>query len=124
MFKKKWVLVLLSSIVFSLSFISQSSIVFAEDAANGGAVQTNGVIGFYDDTQTSTSSTSPSASSDGGVVTPPSTAGPTGTTKPYGALPSTGELVKKSLFISGIAVIILVLFLYYFGKKKRKREVH
>lgn len=41
--------------------------------------------------------------------------------KPIGRLPSTGELVKKSLAISGI-VILLIFLIFYFLRKKEEQS--
>lgn len=85
-------------------------------AEEGGAVQTNGGIGFYE-----TSSDRPSSE-----VSVPSSEAPALSTsrlpaiKPTGKYPSTGELVKKSLTFSGVVLILgtLILFLW----KRRKEE--
>ena len=89
----------------------------------GGAVQTNGEIGFYkdDDPVTSSSSTAPSSSSSS---TPPKSSSSTVTsgtvTKPTGNYPSTGELIKKSLSLSGIALVLLAFLLFLFKRKKKE----
>lgn len=87
---------LLSTLVISIVGVSSNQIVFAE----GGSVQTNGKVSFYDETGTEPSnSTEPSDSSkeSGGVNEPttyPETSGDA-IAKPVGKLPSTGELVLK-----------------------------
>ena len=76
---------------------------------DGGIVKTNGVIGFYDDS----SSSEPS--------TPPSSNAPT-VKKPAGRLPSTGELVKKSLSIAGGVLLLLIALFLLFKRKKDHEE--
>lgn len=91
----------------------------------GGAVQTNGEIGFYKDDEpvTSSSSTTPSSSSPSSSA-PPKSSSSTGTsgtvTKPTGNYPSTGELIKKSLSLSGIALVLLAFLLFLFKRKKKE----
>lgn len=79
-------------------------------ADNGGAVQTDGVVDFYEETIISTTESNVPKTQNSSVAPSP--------TKPRGRYPSTGELVKRSLGISGFALIVFVLF--YFLLKKRK----
>lgn len=94
----------------------------------GGAVQTNGVISFYEEstppnstTEPTSGTTEPSVSASEVPVPSDTSSYPsTGTTtKPTGSYPSTGELVGASLGISGLILVALVLILFFY---KRKRE--
>ncbi|WP_249274544.1 LPXTG cell wall anchor domain-containing protein [Candidatus Enterococcus clewellii] len=87
-------------------------------AENGGAVQTNGVIQFYEETTSST--TIPSTSTSTPVTEPSSSELPV--TKPTGKYPSTGELVKKSLAISGSVLVVLVLLFFFWKRRKDEKE--
>lgn len=98
----KKVRLLLISLVGFFSFVVCVELVSAEEL--GGVVQTTGEVGFYEGTTPSTKE----SSSDVPVK------------KPVGKLPSTGELIKKSLLISGS--LIVVLFLLFFVYKQRKKE--
>ncbi|MBL1226683.1 LPXTG cell wall anchor domain-containing protein [Enterococcus sp. BWR-S5] len=115
--------------------------------ATGGVVSTKGQIRLTDTTETSSSSTDSSdtsstnssdssntsgsnsigGSSNGGGnslsgVTGGQTTGDGSVSKPAGSkYPSTGELVKTSLSISGGLLIVLALF-FYIWKRKKERE--
>ncbi|MBP1047514.1 LPXTG cell wall anchor domain-containing protein [Enterococcus sp. BWM-S5] len=122
--RKKSIALIIASFFLVLSILPS----FPMDAAangNGGAVQTNGVITFYDETSSS-STTEPTDSSTAATSEPePSTTESSVVEKPAGGkLPSTGELVKVSLSISGVAVIAAVLFFFFLKKRKEnsKRE--
>lgn len=111
---KRKISLLLTSIVWVGLLITICQPAFAQEGL-GGAVQTNGEIGFYQDSVIDsstppTSSTPPSVSQSEPVVKP--------TPKPQGRYPSTGELVKKSLSISGVLLVLLVLFFVLFKRKK------
>lgn len=102
-------------------------------AVEGAEVPTEGEIVLYDETspssekpklsssfssisQTTKSSTTPSSqltksSDSSGRVA-----------KPKGWLPSTGELVKKSAFISGIVLVGVVLFFYVLNRYRKNKE--
>ena len=125
--KIRFISLIASSVLVLVCFLFTPVVI--EASANGGAVQTNGVIGFYeeDTSESSTSESSTSESSDSGSIssesiTSQSTLPPTdGTTKPTGKYPSTGELVKSSLTISGIALLVIaVIFLIW--KKRQEKE--
>lgn len=45
----------------------------------------------------------------------------TSTTKPVGQLPNTGEVVKKSLALSGATLILIGLFLFINKRKKQSK---
>ncbi|WP_086312433.1 hypothetical protein A5821_000140 [Enterococcus sp. 7F3_DIV0205] len=79
--------------------------VYGEEAA----VQTNGEIVF---TKESTVPTSESSSDSSEIPIK----------KPDGRFPSTGELIIKSLSVSGLALVILVLTFYLFKRKKKTDE--
>lgn len=98
------------SVVAVALFFSYPLLGIAEE--NGGAVQTNGGITFYEES-TSSSSTEQS-------TTPPTPSKPT-SPKPVGRYPSTGELVKASLGVSGAVLVAIVLILFYL-KRKKERE--
>ncbi|MGL4696731.1 LPXTG cell wall anchor domain-containing protein [Enterococcus larvae] len=121
--KKMQIVSLIASFIlgFALCFVIP---VTSEATTNGGAVQTNGVVGFYEE-GSSDSSSSDSSSSDGSSSsesTSQSTLPPTGgTTKPTGSYPSTGELVKNSLTISGAALLVIAA-VFLFWKKKKEKE--
>lgn len=71
----------------------------AENAEMGGAVQTKGeIIFFEEETTLSISDTSNSE--------------PISKPKSRGKLPSTGELIKKSLSFTGLALIISIVVFY------------
>lgn len=101
----------------SLIAISLSSLPIKSRAEeNGAAVQTNGVIQFYEDSS-SESSNSESSSSERN-----SSESNSSTPKPTGKYPSTGELVQKSMAISGFLLIALLLVFFFFKRKKDKDE--
>lgn len=81
-----------------------------------GAVQTKGEVTLIDG-MTSTSGRSTSTTKESVL---PNTEGKR--QKPMGRLPSTGELVKKSLTISGIIVLLIFLTAYYLRTKKKQSE--
>ncbi|OJG96781.1 LPXTG-domain-containing protein cell wall anchor domain [Enterococcus termitis] len=101
-----------SLVLFSIACVSLFTIhpisVHAEGEGNGGGIQTNGEIGFYEETKGTTEPTTEPATSDS---TPK-------ITKPVGKYPSTGELVKKSLSISGAALIVIALLVFLWKRKK------
>ncbi|MBO0445097.1 LPXTG cell wall anchor domain-containing protein [Enterococcus ureilyticus] len=112
---KKVTYLLVSSIVwFGLLLTPFQAVIAQEGAAGGGAVQTNGEIGFYEGEST----TEPPTSSSTTNVSESTIA----TTKPKGRFPSTGELVKKSLSISGVALVVIVCLLLLFKRKKKEGE--
>lgn len=125
--KKKFLL--LSAFVMVIGWVVVSQPVVAQEG-NGGQVQTNGEITFYEDEPVPSSSSEPPASSseeppvsssvepvpDSSTPTTPSSAP---ATKPPGKFPSTGELVKTSLSISG--GILLGIALLFFILKRRKK---
>ncbi|MGX7244596.1 LPXTG cell wall anchor domain-containing protein [Enterococcus quebecensis] len=109
---KKVTYLLVSSIVWLALLIQPFQTVNAQEGANGGgAVQTNGEIGFYKGDSVPESSTSSSTSTAREEVAAPN--------KPKGRYPSTGELVKTSLSITG-AVLIVIVFLWLLFKRKKK----
>lgn len=96
-------------------------------AENGGAVQTNGVVGFYDNSTEPSSSTEPTPSTTESEKPAPSESTTTSSTvvkKPTGSYPSTGELVTKSLSISGVVLLagVLIFFLWKRRKDGEKEE--
>lgn len=124
--KNKWLLSVVSCVVgLSLLFPVVS---FA--ATNGGGVQTNGVIEILEDYQVSSSSdssdsssySSDSSSSQRGGTLPPTGGNPTDPDKPRGKYPSTGELIKASLSISGIVLLLLGMILLLWKKRTDKEN--
>ncbi|MBM7689831.1 hypothetical protein BCR24_13145 [Enterococcus ureilyticus] len=95
--------------IFCLSLcLATFSTVYAEEI---GQIQTKAGVGFYE-----------SSSSDSGTDTTNTTATSAtseAVTKPKGRYPSTGELVKTSLSISGLILVILVLILFLRKKKEK-----
>lgn len=103
---------LLSSFMLVLLTLMVGTPAYAQEGEGGGAVQTNGVIGFYEeDAPPASSSTEPIGSSSEPAVT-----------KPAGKYPSTGELVRKSLSISGAILVLCVLVLFLIKRRKRGTE--
>lgn len=76
-----------------------------------GQVQTNAGIGFYEASTDSSSSIESTT-----TITQPDSS-----IKPKGRYPSTGELVKKSLVISG-AILILLVVLFILWKRKKNQQ--
>lgn len=111
---RKQSLILLSVIAVLLLTFSGMPQAFAE-TNGGGGVQTNGEVGFYEESTSASSTTESSTKGTTTTSTLPSTL-----TKPTGKLPSTGELVVKSLSISGGIILIIGLLLFWW---KRRRQV-
>ncbi|WP_430597646.1 LPXTG cell wall anchor domain-containing protein [Enterococcus sp. AZ177] len=107
---KKRIIIMLASIMCMVALASFSSNVSAADNQNGGQVATEGIITFYEDSTEPT--TEPSK------PTPPNSSEPK-VTKPVGRYPSTGEIIKGSIGISGIVLVAVALFIFF---KKRKKE--
>lgn len=104
--KKTKILVVFPTLC-ALLFLFDPINVVAEDAGNGGGIQTTGEIGFYEETKVTTEPTETPTS---GTISP--------TAKPTGKFPSTGELVKKSLSISGVALVIIAAIIFFWKRKK------
>lgn len=83
--------------------------------ANGGEVQTNGVITFYTESSTTEPTTEPTSEPD--KKDPPKTSEPK-VAKPVGRYPSTGEMVKTSFVFAGAALVIIGLLLFFWKRKK------
>ncbi|MBL1229912.1 LPXTG cell wall anchor domain-containing protein [Enterococcus sp. BWB1-3] len=118
---KKLIYLLFSSLGLLLLSGAFLPVAYAQEEI-GGAVQTNGEIGFYEgdapivDSSTTNSSTAASSYPTTSGSTEPAAA------KPAGKYPSTGELVKKSLSFSGAALILIALFLFLMKRKKKEAE--
>lgn len=113
---------LLSSLIVVIGCTVGETAVFAQEG-NGGQVQTNGEITFYEDEPLPSSSSEPPVSSEpaSSEAPIPSSSEPV-IQKPQGKYPSTGELVKKSLSISGIALIAIVFLLFLYKRRKKEAE--
>lgn len=72
------------------------------------AVQTDGEIVFTQESTQTTSATSESSTESSNELIK----------KPAGKFPSTGELVAKSLSVSGVAIVLFALIFYLFKRKK------
>ncbi|WP_086315241.1 hypothetical protein A5821_002683 [Enterococcus sp. 7F3_DIV0205] len=101
----------LTSIVLVSFFAITPLSAKAEGGGNGGAVQTTGGVGFYEDETTPT--TTPSTTEEPKEKPSP---------KPKGRYPSTGELVARSLSISGVAVVVIVVIYFIWKRKKENAE--
>ena len=84
-------------------------------------VQTNGEITFYEE-KSSDSATSSSSTKNSSNSPQPTSGSADGTVKPLGKFPSTGELVKKSLTISGVLVVGFAVVFYWLNRKKKEEE--
>lgn len=112
---KKLKYFILTSIVLVSFFTIASLSVNAEGGGNGGAIQTTGGVGFYEEETPPT--TEP-------PITPPikdSSSSEVPKAKPKGRYPSTGELVAKSLSVSGIALVVIV-FIFFIWKRKKENQ--
>ncbi|ALS02827.1 cell wall protein [Enterococcus silesiacus] len=101
-------------LIFSFTLLLTLAISYPLTAtanSNGGEVQTDGVIRFYEDS----SSTEPSTSTQPSSSTSTSSAQ---VSKPVGRYPSTGEMVKTSLVFTGVALVIIGLLLFFWKRKK------
>lgn len=107
-----------------LALFTDVASVNAEEAQTGigGAVQTNGVIGFYEDTTEPSTSGTAEPTTPTGTPEDPQADGGDSVTKPVGKFPSTGELVAKSATISGIVLVLIGCFLFILRQKKKKAE--
>lgn len=126
--KKIHVVSLIASLIFGLAFCFVNPAT-SEATTNGGAVQTNGVVGFYEEDSSSSSDSSSSdsssfdSSSSDSLFSESETSQSTlpSTNKPTGKYPSTGELVKNSLTISGAALVVIAL-VFLIWKKRQEKE--
>lgn len=111
---KKLKYFILTSIVLVSFFTIASLSVHAEGGGNGGAIQTTGGVGFYEEDTPPT--TEPS-------IEPPieESSSEVPKAKPKGRYPSTGELVAKSLSVSGIALVVIV-FIFFIWKRKKENQ--
>ncbi|MCB5953440.1 LPXTG cell wall anchor domain-containing protein [Enterococcus sp. CWB-B31] len=115
----KKLFLLLSSLIMVIGFTVVGNTAFAE--GNGGQVQTNGQITFYED-EPKPSSSEPPVSSSSQEPVPSVSSSELPVTKPAGKYPSTGELVKKSLSISGAALIVAAFLLFLYKRRKKEAE--
>lgn len=117
--KMKKMFLLLSSVIVVVGFTGLGH--FASAEGNGGQVPTNGQITFYED-EPEPSSSEPPASSSSEVPAPSVSSSELPVTKPAGKYPSTGELVKKSLSISGAALLAAAFLLFLYKRRKKEAE--
>lgn len=111
--RKRLFVLAFSVVIWCILSSIPANYAYAEGIA-GGAVQTNGEITLYDETSPSTTDSSlPPGSTNDSIPEPKP--------KPKGKLPSTGELVKTSLFVSGIALVMMLFFFYLWKQKKSKQ---
>ncbi|MGX7245676.1 LPXTG cell wall anchor domain-containing protein [Enterococcus quebecensis] len=103
--KKKLILSTIAVSILGLTLFLKPVRHFAVD---GGQVGHEAVIEFYSDDQPEKES----------VDEPKDSVKPT-STKPVGRYPQTGEIIKKSLTLSGAIVVLLAIVAYM---KKRKKE--
>lgn len=94
--KKQFIHLIVITVV-ALSFLPMSA-----HAAEGGEVGNGAGVEFYSES----SSTSPSSSD------------LPNTKKPTGNLPQTGEIVKKSMMLSGVVLLIGVVVFFFIKKRK------
>ncbi|MBO0439875.1 LPXTG cell wall anchor domain-containing protein [Candidatus Enterococcus ikei] len=112
--RKKVIYLIMTVVLFSLLGVGRSMQSYADE---GGAVNTDGEISFFEEEPIKDSSKPPSDSDSTSSVIE----------KPKGRYPSTGELVIKSLGISGMALILIVGILFLWKRKKeneRKAREH
>lgn len=94
-----------------------------EATENGGAVQTKGQITFLENDSSSSDSTTDSSSSSESVASSSTNSSQSNfPTKPKGRYPSTGELVKRSLSISGILLLLIAFILYLLKRNNQAKR--
>lgn len=97
-------------------------------AMEGGQVGHQGVIEFYEESSTTepseSSTTEPTveSSTEPSVSTSTTSSSTPIVQKPTGNYPSTGEVVQRSLMLSGAAILALALLFAVWKKRKEKRE--
>jgi len=89
-----------------------------ESLGSEGAVQTKGEVTLINGT-TATSGSPTATTKDSSL---PNTNGKGQSQKPIGRFPSTGELVQKSLLISGLLVLLIFLTAYYLRKQRERKD--
>lgn len=111
------------SVMVGILLLSGAVVGHAE-GTNGGGVQTQGGISFYEDSTEASSSTVATTESSTVVSEPTVTSDSSiaSITKPYGKYPSTGELVTKGLGIGGLVLVLLVLLFLLLKRKKEHKE--
>ncbi|WP_242586799.1 LPXTG cell wall anchor domain-containing protein [Candidatus Enterococcus ikei] len=115
---KKILPILLSSIMGLMIVTQFSTSVNAAENQNGGQVTTEGIITFYEDSTEPTTEPPYESTTESSKPTLSSSSEPK-VVKPVGRYPSTGEIIKGSIGIGGIALVAIALFLFF---KKRKKE--
>ena len=114
MMKKKSIrYIMLSFLLVVISFSNGSILTFAE---GNGAVQTNGNIILTEDSETKPTD-STEATTESKEVTSSSKTSEALASKPVGKYPSTGELVRASLSISGGVLAIIAVCLLYVKRR-------
>lgn len=103
-----WNLALLSCL---LAFgVSTLFMVRVNAEENGGAVSTKGGITLLEDTKATENTKASESSTD------------TTNDKPTGKYPSTGELIQKSIVISGGVLLLIAVLIYWWRHKKANQE--
>lgn len=119
--KKNKYLIIICLVVFSIvgySIIWDAELVQAVE--EGGQVQTNAGVVFFSEDSSSASSSSENIPN---ATSTPNTSNSTNekiVEKPAGKYPSTGELAKRSISISGLLLVIVGLVLL--GVKRKQHE--
>ncbi|WP_430602830.1 hypothetical protein IGJ02_000141 [Enterococcus sp. DIV0724b] len=98
--------IMLSTLLLLTLLVINSGSVTAEE---GVQVPTKGEITLVDGSNVSSSEQQVSSSSEGIV-------------KPQGRLPSSGELVKYSLFFSGLLIVLLVCLFYFITNRTKSTK--
>lgn len=96
-------------------------------AMEGGQVGQQGVIEFYEDNSTTEPSDNSTTEPTVEPSAEPSTSTPSSLStepvqKPAGNYPSTGEVVQRSLMLSGVALLFIALLFAVWKKRKEKEE--
>ncbi|MBO0471755.1 LPXTG cell wall anchor domain-containing protein [Enterococcus sp. DIV0242_7C1] len=116
----------LFSIYFVLFSVIGLLIVFGGEVVQaveeGGQVQTNAGLVFSGEESSDSKPPHDSSTSDSSTSSSSSSNNTPKEEKPIGRLPSTGELVKKSLSITGGALLLIVFGLFLLKKVQHKKR--
>lgn len=89
-------------------------------AMEGGQVGHQGVIEFYEESSTTEPTVEPST--EPSVSTSTTSSSTPIVQKPAGNFPSAGEVVQRSLMLSGAAILAFAVLFVVLKKRKEKRE--